>query len=160
MKVYTDCLRMSFFKTDKHIKNLKKIEINTVKDFVGTLSLDPLILLGINNWMVGRFDELTSGNPTVDLSDEPELHGEWLEIDFIKGTSNLDILVEISEYWAFGEREMELMLPAFEIEAGDRVGVADLKRWIIKSGGDGRRLEVIVTQIDLVYLRFLKEGEA
>jgi len=98
MKVFTDQIGTSFFKTDNYIKNLRAIEINSIKEFVSDYALDPYILLGVKDWMVGRFDELQSGLPQLDLSDEPSLHGNWLDIDFVKDFNQIDILCEIEKY--------------------------------------------------------------
>jgi hypothetical protein len=97
MKVFTDKLETSFFKTDNYIKGIHEIEIISIEDFVSRYSLDPMILIGAKAWMVTRFDELVAGNPSLDGSDEPELHGEWLDIDFINEIKLLDILHAITK---------------------------------------------------------------
>jgi len=97
MKIFTDKIETSFFKTDEYVKNLHAIEVNSIEEFIN-YSLDPAILLGIESLMVGRFDELATGNPVLDSSDEPELHGEWIDIDFIADMKLLDILHEITKF--------------------------------------------------------------
>ena len=101
MIVYTDRTKSAFFKTDKYLKGLHPIEINTIKDFVYTYSIDHEILTCEQCWMVSRFDELVAGNPVLDPSDEPDIHGDWLEIDFIKGMTQPEIDTEIRKYISF-----------------------------------------------------------
>jgi len=98
MKVFTDKMETSFFNTNNYIKNLHSIEINSIKDFVYKYSIDPLVLLGSKEWMITRFDELKSGNTIIDTSDEPEILGKCLEVDFIAEMKTFDIFCEISKY--------------------------------------------------------------
>jgi hypothetical protein len=96
MKIFTDATETSFFTTDRHIKNLHKIEINTIKEFVFKYGLDSDILIGEKAWMISRFDELVSGEP-LRVSEE-EMAGEWLEIDFTQGMSVSEIEKEVDKY--------------------------------------------------------------
>jgi hypothetical protein len=164
MKVFTDATETSFFKTDNHLKNLHEIEINSIEDFVFRYSLDSDILLGIKCWMVNRFDELLPGLPYTDLSDEPELYGEWLEIDFVKGMSYLDCLFEISKYESIVD-SMEKYQKSGIFESVEQEWINDNdEKWTITYACDlskkpeFRSLEVISESNNNVTTRIIENG--
>ena len=157
MKVFTDTTETSFFSTDNHIKNLHEIEINTIKDFVFKYALDSHVLLGIKCWMVNRFDELLPGNPVLDDSDEPALHGEWLEIDFIKDMALLDILSEISMFENIGHSMEDIKNSSvFQNVQHEWVNDDNDEKWTIKAWNDSRILEVIVDAEEDVVTRIVE----
>ena len=157
MKVYTDISNTTYFKTDKYIKNLRAVHINSIREFLRDHSLDPMMLLGAKHWMVGRFDELFAGDFDVDSSDEPELIGECINIDFIPDDmQQLDVLavciicvglpescflVELQEHRVFADVTRE-----FDDD--------DQEIWTIKSHSDDRVLKIIVDIDDKVTTRF------
>ena len=146
MKVFADKLETSFFKTDNHIKGLHQIEIKSIEDFVFRYSLDPTILLEAKAWMVVRFDELVPGNPSIDCSDEPELHGECLDIDFIANVQLLDILAEITNFvdidgsFLEGVKESGVFIKMTESWVNDD----EDHMWTISAYNDPRQLCIII----------------
>ena len=141
MKIFTDKIETSFFKTDEYVKNLHAIEVNSIEEFIN-YSLDPAILLGIESLMVGRFDELATGNPVLDSSDEPELHGEWIDIDFIADMKLLDILHEITkfsviDFESLSESELFSVVESWINDDEDQV-------FTISTQGDARQLRIIL----------------
>jgi len=156
MKVFTDKTETSFFKTDNHVKNLHEIEIKSIKDFVLKYSLDPFVLLGGKSWMVTRFDELISGSPIVDLSDEPELHGEWLEVDFVNDMTLLDILFEINKYAEIDSLFLQELKESgvFRVMSQDWINDDEDERWSIAAWNDSRLLTIIINENNKVTVRF------
>lgn len=145
MKVFTDSTETSFFKTDYHLKNLHEIEINSIEDFIYRYSLRSKILLGMECWMVGRFDELLSGNPVVDASEEPALHGEWLEIDFVSDIPYIDILLEISKFENISySMEDYKNSGIFQSMSHEWINDDNDEKWIIVARNDDRKLEVVI----------------
>ena len=150
MKIFTDKIETSFFKTDNYVKGLHAIEINSIVDFVLKYSFDPMILLGVNSLMVTRFDELVSGNPVVDNSDEPELHGEWVDIDFVADMNTLDILQEITEIADVDDDFLKALKSAGVISGLDTSWVDDDNQiWIISAQNDTRQLRITDSDTEL-----------
>jgi hypothetical protein len=157
MKVYADATETSFFKTNNHIKNLHEIEINNIEDFVYKFALDSAILLDIKCWMVSRFDELIVGNPNVSNSEEPELHGEWIEIDFITGLAYLDILQEIAKFENIGHSMEDYKKSnIFQNVQQEYINDGNDEKWTIIAMGDDRKLEVIIDSEDSVMTRIVQ----
>ena len=108
MDLFTDRLETSFFKTDDHLKNLKPITINSIEDFVTKYSFDPMVLLGVKSLMVSRFDGIITINVIIDHSfDEPDIFGEYLEVDFIQDADHLDILFALVHYLSIDDYFLE-----------------------------------------------------
>lgn len=148
MKIFADATETSFFNTDDHVKNLHEIEINSIEDFVFKHALDSDILLGIKCWMVNRFDELLPGYPSLDTSDEPELHGECIEIDFVAGMRYLDILLEIAKFEDIS-RSMIVYKSSGIFRSVQHEWINDdTKKWTITPFNDPRKLVVIIDSED------------
>lgn len=156
MKIYADSTETSFFKTDNHIKGLHEIEINTIEDFVYKYSLDSAILLDIKCWMVRRFDELLPGNPWLDRSDEPDLHGEWMEVDFVADMPYLDILVEIAKFEDItSSMEDYKNSSVFQSIKHEWINDDTEERWVITALKDTRQLEVLIDAEDNTTVRII-----
>lgn len=153
MKVYTDATETSFFKTDNHVKNLHEIEINTIEDFVFKYALESDILLDMKCWMVKRFDELLPGNPTAD---ESNLHGEWVEIDFVANMSYLDILAEIAKYENISNSMDDYKNSGiFKSVEHEWINDGNNEKWTITAQNDSRKLEITIDAEDNVTTRLV-----
>lgn len=145
MKAFANFSLTALFKTDNYLKNLHEVEIDSIEQFVYKYNLDYTILLGINCLMVSRFDELVSGKPQLYGTEEPELAGEWVEIDFIADMKPLDILNEILELVQVDEDFYEALkgAPSFTKVTQTWQGEGEGEEvWLIESLNDPRALEV------------------
>lgn len=151
MKVFADATETSFFKTDEHVKNLHSVEINSIEEFVFKYSLNAMILMGGKSWMVTRFDELKVGNPTINHStDEPELHGECLDIDFIENINLLDILVEIQKYIAIDDEFLNELKESRVFTEMKSKWIDDNKEeWLVTAWNDSRVLQIVIENDDV-----------
>jgi len=146
MKVFADKTETAFFSTDKHVKNLHPVEITSIEDFIFRYSQSSDILLGLKCWMVGRFDELTAGSQVIDSSsDEPELIGECLNVDFVADMPLLDILATIAQYEDVSySLEDYKKANIFESVEDEWVNDDTDHQWTFKAWNDSRVLTLIV----------------
>lgn len=156
MKVFANEAETSFFKTDDFIKNLHEVEISSIETFLRGYALDSNILLGVKSWMVGRFDELIPGNPYLDDSKEPALHGEWLDIDFMDDLRLLDILVEISKFKHLDSDQLSEIKQSnvFNSVKSEMINDDCDEKWTISVWDDPRTLLIFITSDDIVSLEF------
>ncbi len=109
MKVFTDGVH--FFSTDKYLKNLKEIEINSIKEYVDS-GLCWTVLVEASELGVGRFDEIKAVplNGAID-EDEAEFIAHSAHsavfVDFCLDVPHLDVMHQLNDLIAF---DLDLLL--------------------------------------------------
>lgn len=158
MKLYTDG-RGNFFKTDKFLKNLRIVEINTIRDFVYTHSLDALVLLCAKDLVVGRFDEIFIGKQLISGGDEPDLIGEVVDVDFTTPIPMLDILAECIKYQCIDFDELKASHVFIRM---DKDWDDDLESWVwtIEEWHTGRVATVVIDADDVAALTYSEQKQS